>query len=198
MPPIPALDQPRRRSTRGFTLVEVLFAMLLLACLAAGAAQLIAVASRSGRAARDQTSATVLAAAKLEQLRSLAWAYEPAPDLPPTARSDFTANLSVDPPADSGPGLAESPPGALSYSTPPYVDYLDVQGRWVGTGPDPPASATFIRRWSVRALPQDPSRTLILSAVVTTVFQERARQAPWKVRSGSEALLMTMVTRKGM
>jgi hypothetical protein len=175
----------------------VLVAMLLLVAIAVGVAQLIGIAARAGRAAREQTSATILAAAKIEQLRSLAWAYDPGPGAPPMPRTDLSANLSVDPPGDGGPGLAASPPGTLSHSVPPYVDYLDDQGAWVGNGSTPPTGAVFIRRWAVRSLPADPSRTLVLSALVTTVAQDRARSGPWAARSGTEALLVMVVTRKG-
>jgi prepilin-type N-terminal cleavage/methylation domain-containing protein len=181
----------------GFTLIEVLIAMALLVSVAVGVAHMIGIGTNAGRAAREQTSATILAGAKLEQLRSLAWAYDPDVTPNPIPRSDLSANVSVDPPGDGGPGLSSSPPGTLAANMPPYVDYLDVQGRWVGNGSSPPAQAAFIRRWSVRPLPEAPSRTLILSVLVTTVAYDRARTTAWTTRTGPEALLIAFNTRKG-
>ena len=182
----------------GFTLVEVLVATMLLVVVAAGVAHLFGVGIASGRSARAQTMATILASAKLEQLRSLTWAYEPVPGGPPLARSDATTNLSVDPPSDDGPGLGASPPGTLESNLPPYVDFLDAGGRWVGTGSDPPRNAAFIRRWSVRPLPDAPDRTLVLQVLVTTTAAER-RGGPIATRrkTGEETVLVTVKTRKG-
>lgn len=186
-----------RGGARGFTLIEVLIATALLVVMAIGVAHLLAIGSASGRASRFGTASALLAAARLEQLRSLHWSYEPGPGATVIPRSDLSANLSVDPPPDGGPGLAPSPPGTLAANVPPYVDYLDFQGRWVGNGPSPPPEAVFIRRWSVTPLPEDPSRTLILSVLVTTVAQDRARGGPWLARSGDESLLVLLNTRKG-
>ena len=187
----------RSNQTAGFTLIEVLIATALLVSVAVGTAHLFAIVTNAGRAAREQTSTTILAAAKLEELRSLTWAYEPVPGASPLLRTDVSADLSVDPPSDGGPGLSLSPPGTLAQSVPPYVEYLDTNGRWVGNGPSPPEAAIFVRRWSVRPLPEDPLRTLILSVFVTTVAQERARTAPWAGRSAQETLLVVLTTRKG-
>jgi prepilin-type N-terminal cleavage/methylation domain-containing protein len=183
--------------TNGFTLIEVLIATALLVAMAIGVAQLLGLGVAAGRASRFQTSTAILAAARLEQLRSLHWSYEPGPGPTVTPRSDLSANSSLDPPSDGGPGLAPSPPGTLSANLPPYVDYLDFQGRWVGNGSSPPPQAVFIRRWSIVPLPQDPSRTLILSVLATTVAQDRARTGPWTARSGDETLLVLLNTRKG-
>ncbi|MEO8070585.1 MAG: prepilin-type N-terminal cleavage/methylation domain-containing protein [Acidobacteriota bacterium] len=53
----------------GFTLLEVLIAMLLVLVLALGVTPLFAVATRSAHDARDETSASMLAIQKIEQLR---------------------------------------------------------------------------------------------------------------------------------
>lgn len=185
-----------RDDPRGFTLIEVLIATTLVASIAIGVAQLLGVAVAAGHAARVQTSTTMLAAGKLEELRSLVWAYEPlaAGAIP---RSDLVTDLSVEPVSSSGPGLMPSPPGTLSTNVPSYVDYLDYQGRWVGNGSSIPPGAMFIRRWSIAPLPAAPGRTLVLSVLVTTVAQELAREGPWTKPSGQEALLVTLSTRKG-
>ena len=67
----------RTASASGFTLVEVLIAVAIFITLSVGVAQLIAVATGAVRAARERTSAAILAGAKMEQLRSLAWTYFP-------------------------------------------------------------------------------------------------------------------------
>ena len=184
---------------RGFTLVEVLVAILLLVTISAGVAQVLVLAASSGRSAREQSSTTMLAAAKMEQLRSLTWGFEPfVPDLPAVPRSDGTTDLSSDPPEDDGPGLAASPAGTLSSNVPPYVDYLDRHGRYLGTGTTFPPGAMFVRRWAIQPLPDDPSRTLVLQVFVTSVRAERSRAgAPWQQRSGEDAHLVSVLTRKG-
>jgi prepilin-type N-terminal cleavage/methylation domain-containing protein len=55
---------------RGFTLVEVLVALLLAATVAAGVAGLVAIAIESTNGAAQQTRAAVLASQKVEQLRA--------------------------------------------------------------------------------------------------------------------------------
>jgi type II secretory pathway pseudopilin PulG len=188
----------RRSGQTGFTLVEVLIAIGLFVAVAIGVAQLVAIAVRATRASRARTTAAILAAAKMDQLRSLAWTYEPEePAMAPVPRSDFTTNLSLPSYQAGGSGLRPSPPDALSRSTPQYVDYLDDGGRWVGNGLDPPAEAVFIRRWCVRPLPDDPDRTLVLEVLVTTTAIDRARPVgSWVGRSGVEALLVSVRTRR--
>lgn len=186
-----------RSEPAGFTLIEVLIATALLVSMAIGVAQLMAIGVAAGRDSRFATATAILAAARLEQLRSLHWSYEPGPGGAVIPRSDLSANSSVDPPADGGPGLAPSPPGTLAGNVPPYVDYLDAFGRWIGNGPSPPPGATFVRRWSIAPLPQDPARTLILTVLVTTVAQDQARNGPWAARWGDETLLVLLTTRKG-
>jgi prepilin-type N-terminal cleavage/methylation domain-containing protein len=182
---------------RGFTLIEVIIVTALLVTMSVGIAQLAGIAMLSVRSARERTSATVLAAAKMEQLRSLVWAYESSLDSPPVPRSDVSSNLSVDPPDDSGPGLAPSPPDTLSSNVSSHVDYLDAKGQWIGTGAAPASEAMFIRRWSVQPLPDDPGRTLIFQVLVTTTRQERTRNHPWRERVGEECLLVSIRTRRG-
>lgn len=183
------------KSREGFTLVEVIVALGLMVTVSIGVAQLFAMAVRAGASAREQTSTAILATAKLEQLRSLTWAYDASSSaLQP--RSDSTGNLSLDPPDDSGSGLMPSPPGSLSANVPPFVDYLDEHGRWVGNGAAPPREAMFIRRWAIQALPQSPARTLVLAVRVTTIAAEARRSAPWRARSGQETVLVGLRTRR--
>jgi len=182
----------------GFTLVEVLIAVAILITIAVGVAQLIAMATRAVGAAREQTSTVMLAAAKMDQLRSLAWTYEPvAAGVPGVPRSDRVSDVSHPAHAQNGAGLSASPPGVLNANTPPYVDYLDAAGRWVGHDREPPEAAVFIRRWAIQPLPADPERTLVLQVLVTTVRDDRARTRAWTARTGVEALLLSVRTRLG-
>ena len=56
---------------RGFALLEVLVAVALLVTLAAGVSRIVAAAVREGHASRLRAVATVAAADKAEELRSL-------------------------------------------------------------------------------------------------------------------------------
>jgi prepilin-type N-terminal cleavage/methylation domain-containing protein len=178
----------------GFTLVEVLIAMLLVALVASGVAQLFVVAAISTENARRQSSATTLAVQKLEALRSLTWALAPASGVLIT---DTTTDLTTDPSSSSGVGLRPSPAGALATNTPGYVDYLDARGRWVGTGSSLPRGVVYIRRWSVEPLPADPD-TLLLQVLVTTARRDAQAAAIGGIRRRlpDEALVATIRTRK--
>lgn len=143
----------RRTGERGFALVEVLVSAALLVAIAAGVAQVVAIAVRAAYADRVRTIATLLAAQKMEQLRSL-------------RLSDRWTDTSSDPPTDAGPGLAPSPPGTLDANVAFYADYLDGAGRWVGSGSPAPGEAVYVRRWAVRPCAADPDNTLILQVLV--------------------------------
>jgi len=180
----------------GFTLIEVIVALALLAVVSIGIVWLFTVAIDAGRIARDRTLAVVLATGKVEQLRSLEWRFELDASGLPTPRTDLTTNVSTEPMGPGGAGLAESPSGTLDRDMPPYVDYLDRRGRWVGSGASPPASAAYIRRWGVHRLPGDPARVLALEVLVTTVSRERTRAgAAPHLWNGEDVLLTTMVMR---
>jgi prepilin-type N-terminal cleavage/methylation domain-containing protein len=181
---------------RGFTLVEVLIAMILLAILSLGVAALFGVAVKATYAARHQTSTTTLAEQKMEQLRALTWGYDDSGQNLPV--SDTTTNLSVQPPSGTGAGLNPSPANALDQNTTGYVDFLDEHGQWVGTGAAPPPNAIYIRRWSVRPLPTNPNNTLLLQVLVTTVKREGEVQgvAGARQRYAEDALITTVKTRK--
>jgi type II secretory pathway pseudopilin PulG len=176
----------------GFTILEVVVALLLLVTAASGAAGLVVVSEQAVQAARLQTSVTTLAVEKLEQLRSLAWVF--VDGLPV---SDTGTNLAVDPPGPGGGGLLGSPPGVLRQDTAGYVDYLDRFGAWVAGGATPPATAVFVRRWSIEPHDDDPADTLVLRVFVTTVARSRltAGEEP-RGRVPGEALMGTLVSRK--
>ena len=186
------------RSTRdaGFTLLEVFIAMMLLTVMALGVAQLFGLAIRSTQAARFQTSTTILASQKLEQLRALTWGFDTTGLGLPV--SDTSSDLAVEPVGNGGQGLNPSPGNTLDANTAGYVDYLDARGRWVGNGATPPNTALYIRRWSITPLPTNPNNTLILQVLVTTVHRElqAAGVGGTRRRMADDALVTTIKTRK--
>ena len=161
--------EDRHRTVAGFALVEVLIAAGLLIVVAVGVSQVSAAAVRASHAARARTMAAVLAAQKMEQLRSLTWSRtlvgSPGVTVPV---SDVSTDVSSDPPTGSGRGLLPSPAGTLDENVPFYVDYLDGAGAWAGRGATPPATAVYVRRWAVQPLDSDPADILVLQVIVTT------------------------------
>lgn len=183
------------RGAVGFTLIEVLIAILLLVLTSVGVAQLVAMATKAIRASREQALTVLLAAAKMEQLRALEWTYVSTSGVA-VERSDFTTNLIAPDLSGAGLGLSSSPAGALAGNTSFHAEYLDGRGRWAGSGALPPPDAVFVRRWAIVPVPADPARSLVLQVLVTTVQQDRQRGGPWRIRSGTEAALVTVLTRK--
>jgi prepilin-type N-terminal cleavage/methylation domain-containing protein len=176
------------RTSQGFTLIEVLIAIGILVVAAVSLAQVLILTTRATRAGREQTSASILAAAKMDQLRSLTWS---------ASASDLSTDVSHPALGADGSGLAASPADVLTRNIPSYVDYLDDGGSWVGNGAEPPGTAVFIRRWSVIPMPGSPDRTLLLQVLVTTVALDRTRSPElWSGRTGTEALLVSVRTRK--
>ena len=183
-------------SSRGFSLVEVLVSMGLLTAVSLGVAQLFALSTRANLIAKGQTTTTAMAEQKVEQLRGLTWGFDlQGQGLP---LSDTTTNLAVYPPAHNGSGLNPSPIDALEQNTAGFVDFLDGNGAWVGTGTTPPASAVYIRRWSIQPLPTNPNNTLVIQVLVTPIALEatRVQTAFTRTRMVGDALLVTVRTRK--
>ena len=188
--------RPGTPHDNGFTLVEVLFALALVVTLAAGVTQLFGAAVVASDQARAFTSTTILAAQKMEQLRTLAWRV--AALQPGLAVSDAATDLSQDPPVAGGCGLCPSPPDSLDRNTTGYTDFLDAAGRWVGAGATAPQGAVYIRRWQVAALPADPMDSRVLQVLVTTVSAERRRVSGAASRAllPGDALVGSVKTRR--
>jgi prepilin-type N-terminal cleavage/methylation domain-containing protein len=185
----------RIRRDDGMSLIEVLVGMVVLSIAALGAAGLSSVALNMVTAARQQTTATVLAAQKMEHLRALAWRFVNSGVLLP--ESDGITDLSQDPMSAGGAGLSASPGSTLLTNTAGYVDYLDKHGAWVGNGGLPPAAAVYIRRWNVAPLPWSPSDALVLRVLVTTVVRDtEASPILPRRRLAGDAILVTVLTRK--
>lgn len=184
------------RSNSGFALAEVMVAAALLVAIAVGVTQIIAQSVRASFAARTRTVATVLAMQRMEQLRALTWneAFDAATGVLVPA-SDIATNLSTDPATAGGPGLAPSPQGTLDANLPPYVDYLDSAGNWVGNGAAPPRAAVYIRRWSVAALESHPDSVRVLQVLVTS-SRTPSGLPPARGFSG-DAWLVSVKTRRG-
>lgn len=183
----------RRGGAAGFGLVEVVIAAGLVVAVAVGVSQIAAVAVRVSYAARVRTISTVLAAQKMEQLRSLAWRH--AWSGTPAVRvrlSDVSTDLSSDPPTGDGPGLLPSPPGTLDSNVPFYVDYLDAAGTWAGRGALPPAGAVYLRRWAVHPLVSEPDDVLVLEVLVTTARRTIA-ETPG---ANAESRLVSVMSRR--
>jgi type II secretory pathway pseudopilin PulG len=190
----PSPRASRRRREEGFSLIEVLFAMAVLMTAALGLAQMFALSIHRNAGARHQTSTTVLAMQKMEQLRALTCGFDPAS--PDTPISDLTSDLATDPPGSTGHGLNPSPVESLDVNTSGYVDFLDKRGQWVGTGATPPPSAQYIRRWSIQPLPTNPNNTLLLQVLVTPIHRERHRGPGPRTRHADDSVLTTVRTRK--
>jgi type II secretory pathway pseudopilin PulG len=155
--------------TSGFALLEVVVASAIAATMAAGTCVILAMTIQAGQRARVRTMATIVAARKMEQLRSLGWTHisTTAPAISMSS-SDVTTDLSNDPATDDGSGLLRSPAGTLTSNVDGYVDYLDATGRWVGRGASVPARAVYIRRWAVQPHASDPDNLLVFDVVVGT------------------------------
>ena len=183
-------------NSRGFSLIEVVISMGLLTAVSLGVAQLFALSTKANLTARGQTSTTAMAAQRLEQLRSLTWGFDlEGLGLPVT---DSSTNLAVTPPTQNGSGLNPSPTTSLDENSAGFVDFLDQNGGWVGTGMTPPSTAVYIRRWSIQPLPTNPNNTIVIQVLVTPVSSEmrRVESEFTRTRMLGDSLLTTVKTRK--
>jgi prepilin-type N-terminal cleavage/methylation domain-containing protein len=138
----------RQPSERGFSLIEVLIAIVISATAFTAAARLLMLASGATRRARLVTRAAILATSKMEELESLAYRV-----------GDDGADLQ-------DKGQSESPDRSLTENVPDYCEWFDSAGRPVGAG-QRPAGGLFVRRWSIRAL-DDSGDLLALQVLVAT------------------------------
>ena len=168
-------------TTRGFSLIEVTIALLLLLTVVTGIVPMLTITARAVRDARTQSMAAALAIQKLEQLRALCWAF----DAFGVAVTDVATDTSGAPFGATGPGLSISPPDALDNPAAGFADYLDTWGRWLASGAAQPPAAAFRRRWSVRTPAGAGAHTLLLEVVVEPVAH------------GRDVHLATVLTRKG-
>jgi prepilin-type N-terminal cleavage/methylation domain-containing protein len=190
---VPTRHPSPHAAEAGFSLLEVIVAVAILATGLVAVAQMFAVSTDTNRSARWASIGTALAQQKIEQIRGLAWGFDAA-GLP---KNDFVSDLTVAPPAAAGgAGLSASPQSALTANTPGCVDYLDASGAWVGTGATPVSGTVFVRRWSIEPLPINPNNTLIIQVVVQRLRNGQATTQQSVGRVPDEVRLVTLKTRK--
>lgn len=173
--------------SNGFTLMEVLVALALLCVAALGGIQLVAMATQTASRAGTLTTSAALAAARLEQLRGLPFAF----DSSGLRVTDVVTDLAADPPGSGGVGLTPSGGGSLDSNTPGYVDFIDGQGVSLGGGVTAPSGAVFVRRWSIE--PLAGSSDLIVVQVLARPLA--AGSPPAGQRAAGEVRLVTMRAR---
>jgi prepilin-type N-terminal cleavage/methylation domain-containing protein len=195
-----ALARSRFSNQSGFSLLESLVAMAILATGLVALAQLFAISTKANSSAKTSTFAVTLAQQKLEQLRGLTWGFDtvglPVSDL----ATDITAvpqlaGCPANAGGGNGTGLSPSPAGTLAQDTPGWVDYLDNNGCVIGGG-QRPQGTVYTRRWSVEPLPTNPNNTLILQVLVTRRLDRGAADQGSVARMNEEARLMSVKTRK--
>lgn len=176
----------------GFTLAEVLIALVILAITTIGVAPLIALAVLSTRVSHSQAWSCRLAASKLDELRALSLTFDGSG----APLADTTTDASTDPPRAGGMGLGPSPPDSLDRNVPGYVDYLDGAGRWVGAGATTPSSAVYLRRWNIARLPGDRVNTVLIRVVAMPVVNAALRSRTASANRGGSPVLVAIKTRK--
>jgi prepilin-type N-terminal cleavage/methylation domain-containing protein len=196
-----ALARSRCSNEAGFSLMEVLIAMGVMAVGLVALAQLFAISTSANHASKTTTFTTMLAQQKMEQLRGLTWGFDTV-GLP---ISDVTTDSSNVPQAagcptssSTGPGtgLSPSPGGTLSANVAGWVDYLDINGCLLGGGGAVPNRTIYIRRWSVEPLPTNPNNTLIFQVLVTRRTDRGDADQGNVMRMNEEARVMSIKTRK--
>jgi prepilin-type N-terminal cleavage/methylation domain-containing protein len=194
------LAKSRCSNEAGFSLIEVLAAMVILSVSLVSLAQLFAVATRSNFSSRANTYAAMLAQQKMEQLRGLTWGYDvlglPVSDYATDSSAADAVSGCAASAGGAATGLSPSPWGTLQQNTAGWVDYVDANGCVLGGGGAVPAGTTYIRRWSVEPLPSNPNNTLILQVLVTRRTDRGAADAGNVARMNEEARLMSVKTRK--
>ena len=170
------------RGTRGFTLLEVVIAVLLTTTSVLGLARLLVAALESRSNTAATTVAVTLAHDKMEQLRGLFWGF--AADGAPAAdmTSDLVRGLST-----GGTGLALSPEDTLDRDVDGFCDYVDARGRRLGGGTRP-AGTAFVRRWRIRPAVLDSQNLLELQVRVLPVAQAGGSGAVVRGRPGGAAV----------
>ena len=191
-----ALAKFNSSSNAGFSLVETMVAVTLMAGAIATLAQLFALSTRTNVSSHYTTYAAVLAEQKLEELRGLSWGFD-TQGLPV---SDTATDTTVSPEKPSGgTGLKPSPTAALQQDTAGYVDYVDAFGTKVQQGAggnQTSSSVVYTRRWSITPLPTNPNNTLVIQVLVTRNKNRGQANQGNVARMPEEARMIAVRTRK--
>ena len=153
-------------NARGFTLVETVTAISITAVALTALAQLFVIASHANADARRSSFASILAAQKVEELRSL------------------------------GVDLVQQGDASLSSNISGACDFLDEYGRSLGTGTSPLPATVYIRRWSVEPIPSDSETFVVQVAVFPRVWMGGADPAGTDARRFGGAQVVTIKTRR--
>jgi prepilin-type N-terminal cleavage/methylation domain-containing protein len=158
-----------KRHDAGFSLLEALVAVAILATAALSIAHLIVTSTRANLSSRKTTRAVILADQKMTQLKALAWTTDDAGRVVRDTGSNVAAFSATGacPSASAGAavGLTPSPPGTLAANVDGYVDYVDARGCALGGGSSPPAGAAYARRWAIGQ--PGGTDTLVFEVLVT-------------------------------
>ena len=152
----PSSSGTRLRSQNGFTLLETLCALGLLAIVAAGVLPLGLLATKlTENQGHLVARTTEYAQDKLEQLLALAY-------------GDSTSDTRVFPATSiNGTGLTVG--GSVNTGAPVtgYVDYLDANGNVLASGNGAPANWFYMRAWQV-STPRANLKQVTVTAIVRT------------------------------
>jgi len=187
----------RAADPSGFSLIETLVAMTILAVGLTTLAQLFAMSVMTNASSRKTSVATLLAQQKVEQLRALTYGFDTL-GLPLT---DTGTDTTVEPEASTGgTGLSPSPDGTLASNVPGYCDFADAYGRLLPSATaTAPVGTAYIRRWSIQPLPSNPNNTFVIQVLVTPRRDRGAADSadtPGGLRLPDEARMVTVKTRK--
>lgn len=162
----PAL--PRRRATRegGFTLIETIFALVILMTVAAGVMPLALVAVKATENQGHLAARTTeYAQDKLEQLMALSY-------------GDSSTDTRVFPSVDvGGSGLSEGGSSNPAAPVATYVDYLDIDGNLVDDAVDAGTNWFYKRVWEV-TIPRDNLKQITVTATVRVASQGGVGELP--------------------
>jgi prepilin-type N-terminal cleavage/methylation domain-containing protein len=138
---------------RGFTLIEVLIAMVILVIALVAMAQLMAISLRMQQLGRNQTAATRLAQDKVDELMS---------------QNFNVAQLSLG--AGGAPGGSLTADVANHFDAPAGVPY---RRRWLveALPQDAPVAAGKLRRVTIRVTPASPDRSIAPAIDLVTIVR---------------------------
>lgn len=183
-----------RRAGPGFTLIEAVVALGLVALALASLAPVLARSARLLADARDETQAVYAAASRLHVIRALAWDADATTGGP---RSDLVADLSAEPPSATGSGLSPGSTTALLSDVPGFADLLDRHGAPLGPAASAAPAAVYTRRWTIRSLSPSLGPDLLAAVVVVRSLAAERRDGARSsiVRRPGDAWLFTVRAR---